>query len=121
MAGSDIGAVHGIGIDHLMIGGSVTVRVKVTAACRCEVMPGAERSVRHEGKRRYHRQSGREASAQQLGVTNHVRTDSSSIGMILVIQISPVQIESAIRATSARIWWHSVKIPVAQPKTPLKR
>ena len=79
MGGSDVGAVHGIGIDNLMIGGTVTVsvRVIVTAALGREVMPGAKRTVRHEGKRRHDRQSGRKASAQQLGVTNHVRTDSS--------------------------------------------
>ena len=100
MAGSDVGAVHGM-MRHrppddrsLMIRWRVTVRVMVTAARRREVMPGAERAVRHEGKRRHDRQSGREASAQQLGVTNHVRTDSSRIGMILVVRISPVQIES---------------------------
>jgi hypothetical protein len=81
MGGSDIGAVHGIGIDNLMIGWSVSVTVSmhviVTAARGREVKPRAERTIRHEGKRRHDRQSGREASAHQLGVTNHVRTDSS--------------------------------------------
>ena len=60
---SDVGAVrHGIGWHRRSIARmerGVTVRVKVTAARRCEVMPGAERAVRHEGKRRHDRQSGR--------------------------------------------------------------
>jgi hypothetical protein len=60
---------------------AVTVRLAMVmmARRRRHVMIGAQRSVRGKGKRRHDRQSGREASAQQLGVTNHVRTDSSRI------------------------------------------
>jgi hypothetical protein len=58
---------------------AVTVRLAMVmmARRRRHVMIGAQRSVRGKGKRRHDRQSGREASAQQLGVTNHVRTGSS--------------------------------------------
>jgi hypothetical protein len=60
---------------------AVTVRLAMVmmARRRRHVMIGAQRSVHGKGKRRHDRQSGREASAQQLGVTNHVRTDSSRI------------------------------------------
>ena len=68
MDGSDVGAFHGIDnltTGSLMIGCSVavSVRVIVTAAGGREVMPSAERTIRHEGKRRHHRQGGRKASA----------------------------------------------------------
>ena len=97
--GSEIDAARDVAIDDLVIGcvrrtvtRTVTVSMIVTAARR-HMMTVTERAVRHEGERRHDRQSGRKASAQQLGVTNHLRTDSSRIGKILTGRFPPVQID----------------------------
>ena len=72
--------VHGVTVDKLVIGRvgravAVSMRVIVAArGCCRQVMLGAERAVGDERERRRDRQTGGEASAHQLGETNHPGT-----------------------------------------------
>jgi hypothetical protein len=115
MRGSEIGAVRNIAIDELMIGRpgmTVNVRMIVTGArrFRAQVMVGAQRTIRHKGKRRRDRQTGPEASAEQMDEANHSRTDSHYVSEILFADLMTVQSGQRYKSTrTARIWWHSVK------------
>ena len=76
----DVGIGHNVAVDKLVVGRSrrpvaVSVRVIVAAVSRRQhVMIGAERAIDHEGKRRHHREGGRDTSAHQMGETNHPYT-----------------------------------------------
>ena len=64
------------GVDSLMIGCdgrtvAMTVRVVVAAHGGRNVVFATQCPIHDEGKRRHHRESGREASAHRLGETNH--------------------------------------------------
>jgi len=115
MRGGEIGTVRNIAMDELMIGRAgmtVSVRMIVTAARRrrAQVMVGAQRTIRHKGKRRRDRQTGREASAEQMDESNHPRTDSCYVSEILFVDFMPVQSGQRYKSTrTTQIWWHSVK------------
>ena len=78
---------------------SVRMIVPPLAGAVAHVMLGAQRAVRHERERRHDRQTGREASAQQMDESNHPRTELRYVSEILFADLMPVQSRQRYNST----------------------